>query len=131
MLQYYYETINNVRLLLSYTIRLEETMTKNPNIISGLMFGICEDIEFPTELRDFLDLDDQGIEGFDFMLTNPDLSKKIPRDVRMQYEILYSTISLELSENIAEMIKLLNEIESNPKETIHELIRSIYVKNKD
>lgn len=101
-------------------------MQKDAAIVSLLSIIFIDDIEIPDELRNFLAKDGQGIEGFDFMLRNSKLSKRIPRNVRIQYEILYNSISTQLLDKLSEIKKSILEIESNPKDSVHELIQQLY-----
>lgn len=95
--------------------------------MSGILVEcINKDLEIPPELKNFLDIDDQGIEGLDFMLKNPNLVKKIRPIVREQYEFLYGTLNIELSKQIAEMIEMLKEVESRPKDVIHTILNNVY-----
>ena len=98
-------------------------MSKNIDKIAGIVLGINpESLEIPKELRDFLKLDDQGIEGLDFMLKDAKLFRRIPPEVRAQYEILFFTMRTSIEESIKELRQSLDEIESNPKDLIHEFI---------
>lgn len=91
--------------------------------IVGILMGIkCDSLEIPKELRDFLELDDQGIDGLDFMLTDPNLCSRIPQNVRTQYEQLYGSISLELLSYLKKLKNSISEIEKDPKDIIHNFI---------
>ena len=66
-------------------------MSNIRNDIVGIVLGINPaSLEIPKELRDFLELDDQGINGLDFMLSDAKLSRRIPTTVRVQYEQMYA-----------------------------------------
>lgn len=98
-------------------------MSNVDNNIFGIVLGIdANSLEIPKELRDFLELDNQGIQGLDFMLSNPKLSSRIPPDVRIQYEYLYGTINLKLDDIMEKLEEVVNKIQKNPKEVIHALI---------
>ena len=101
----------------------------NTNFV-GAYLSIQTNHEIPANLREFLSLDDQGMKGLEFMLNNPKLAKRIPADVRLEYEALYAAISVEIDEQIALIRKHLDELESNPKSAIHEIIAHCYASNK-
>ena len=92
--------------------------------ITNIIIGINKDkIVIPNELRDFLKKDDQGIDGFIFMLKNPKLSKRIPTDVRAQYEVLRASIIENLETSIQETKKVLDKIQKEPDEAINKIIQ--------
>lgn len=92
--------------------------------ITNIIIGINKDkIVIPNELRDFLKKDDQGIDGFIFMLKNPKLSKRIPTDVRAQYEVLRASIIENLETSIRETKKVLDKIQKEPDEAINKIIQ--------
>ena len=92
--------------------------------LAGIVLGLGEPIELPADLRDFLTMDEmEGIEDFDFMLQNEVLYKKIPSEVRAQYEILYARLSCELEEICNNLEQSIEEMRSNPKVFIHDLIQ--------
>ena len=92
--------------------------------ITNIIIGIHKDkIVIPNELRDFLKKDDQGIDGFIFMLKNPKLSKRIPTDVRAQYEVLRASIIENLETSIRETKKVLDKIQKEPDEAINKIIQ--------
>ena len=97
----------------------------NKNIaLAGIVLGLGEPIELPAELQNFLTMDEMnGIEDFDFMLKNEKLCKKIPSDVRAQYEVLYARLSCELEEICNNLEQSIEEMKSNPKVFIHDLIQ--------
>jgi hypothetical protein len=98
-------------------------MYKKINQIAVITLGIDpKSVEIPNELRDFLKLDDQGIYGLDFMISDSNLAKRIPPDVRIQYEKLYTILRLNLEDSLKELRKSIDEIEKNPKDVIYELI---------
>lgn len=93
------------------------------NTLVNIMLGINkEKIFIPNELRDFLSKDDQGIDGFIFMLKNPKLSKRIPGDVRAQYEVLRASILTTLLESIEKTREILDNVEKTPDEVINKFI---------
>lgn len=55
-------------------------------------------IEISEEFREFLERDEQGIEGLEFMLENPRLSTRVPTEVRIQYECARGIIMERLQE---------------------------------
>ena len=92
-------------------------------VVAGIILGISKDyLKIPKELREFLKLDDQGIEGLDFMLRDSKLYKRIPDDVRIQYEILFANLRSELEKNIDLIKEHLEEIKKDPKPVIHDMI---------
>ena len=99
--------------------------------ISGIILGINADtLEIPNEFREFLKKDDQGMDGFQFMLKDYKLAKRIPSEVRLQYESLRSLLLEVIEESVAEMRKSLDEIEKNPDdEVINEFIQKAIDKN--
>ena len=101
-------------------------MSKSNITALGFVLGMKKPVELPTTLRDFLSLDDQGIEGLEFMLKDAKLSRRIPSDVRLEYEKLYFLLSSELDETLDEVEQAIKEARSNPKEIIHQLIQNSY-----
>lgn len=98
-------------------------MSNIRNDIVGIVLGINPaSLEIPKELRDFLELDDQGINGLDFMLSDSKLSRRIPTAVRVQYEQMYAELIAQLDSSIEELKKIIDEIENNPKNVIHSFI---------
>lgn len=61
-------------------------------------------------------------EGLDFMLRDSKLYKRIPDDVRIQYEILFANLRSELEKNIDLIKEHLEEIKKDPKPVIHDMI---------
>lgn len=99
-------------------------MSQKNIALAGLVLGMEKTVELPERLRNFLTMDGMdGINDFNFMLTNSKLCRKIPGDVRTEYEILYAQLSTELDEICYNLEKQLSEIRSNPKEIIHEMIQ--------
>lgn len=84
---------------------------ENFNILEslGLVCNIRADA-LPENLREFLSIDDQGIEGLEFMLSDSKLYKRIPPDVRITYEVLFGNLSLQLDNEIGKIIKKLNDL---------------------
>lgn len=101
----------------------------NTNFV-GAYLSIQTDYEIPANLRNFLSLDDQGMKGLEVMLNNPKLAKRIPANVRLEYEALYASISAEIDEQISRIRNHLDELENNPKSAIHEIIAHSYASNK-
>lgn len=101
-------------------------MAKNNITALGFVLGMKKPVELPINLRDFLSLDDQGIEGLEFMLKDEKLSRRIPSDVRLEYERLYFLLSSELDETLDEVEQAIKYARSNPKEIIHQLIQNSY-----
>lgn len=98
-------------------------MSNIRNDIVGIVLGINPaSLEIPKELRDFLELDDQGINGLDFMLSDAKLSRRIPTTVRVQYEQMYAELIVQLDSSIEELKKIINEVDKNPKNVIHSFI---------
>lgn len=98
-------------------------MNNIDNNIIGIVLGIdANSLEIPKEFRDFLELDNQGIEGLVFMLSDAKLSSRIPSEVRAQYELLYANLSLQLDNSIEKLKIMIDEIEKNPKDVIHSFI---------
>lgn len=93
---------------------------------SGVFLGCQSDIELSEEFKNFLALDEQGIEGLEFMLQDPKLTRRIPHSVRMEYEILYGQISQSIEEQISIIREELDKIEKNPKPVIHNIIGDAY-----
>ena len=102
----------------------------NKNIaLTGIVLGSIP-VEIPTELRNFLTNDGMdGIKDLDFMLRDPKLSRRIPKDVRYQYETIYAAISIDLDNNLDDLEQAIKEIRSNPKEVIHDFIQQSLEKN--
>lgn len=99
----------------------EDIRTK---FISGILLGINPDVlEIPDEFREFLKKDDQGMEGFEFMLKDYKLSKRIPTEVRIQYEAIRASVLECIEEAIDEMYKSLDEIKENPDTVINDFIK--------
>lgn len=96
------------------------------SLLSGIIFQLDGEIKLTDALREFLGYDNQGIEGLDFMLKDVKLSKRIPKDVRMEYEAIYGNLSYLLQSRIDEIRKALQELEENPKPVIHSMIQLLY-----
>ena len=92
----------------------------------GLILGMRKPIEIPPNLQEFLSRDDQGIEGLEFMLKDSKLSRRIPPNVRAEYETLYCVLSQELDENLKEVEQAIQAARSNPQKIIHQLIQKSY-----
>ena len=101
------------------------------DIISGLMLGIAGNDTLPDDLKEFLSRDEQGIEGLEFMLKDPKLFKRIPNQVRLQYEILYGKLSSSIEKDLANAKKAIDEIISNPTPVIHQMIQMMYEAEKE
>lgn len=97
---------------------------------SGAFMSMRNDYVIPESLKSFLSHDDLGMEGLEFMLKDSKLAKRIPQDVRLEYEILYATINSDIDKQIAKLRKQLDELEKNPKKAIHEIIEHSYANNK-
>lgn len=87
--------------------------------------------DLPPNLRQFLEMDGQGMDGLEFMLSHYELAKRIPKDVRLEYEALYGALSIQLEEKIAEWRKTLDAIEKNPRDAIHNAIQTTLEQQKD
>ena len=96
----------------------------------GLILGMRKPIEIPEALRDFLSLDDQGMDGLEFMLKSEKHCKRIPPEVRLEYETLYCILSQELEENLKEVEQAIQSVRSNPQQIIHQLIQKSYEAEK-
>ncbi len=94
----------------------------NMDMFSGVFLGIGDDVNIPENLKNFLKIDDQGIEGLEFMLKHPNLSERIPDDVRAEYVAIYSKIHLELLEHIEKMRRSLDALQKDPTPIIHGII---------
>lgn len=99
-------------------------------LFSGTFIAMEDNFELPEKLKNFLSIDDQGIEGLEFMLKDPKLSKRIPEDVRLEYEIVYAKLSTSIDDNIAKLRAELDKLEKNPQSIIHNAISYAYSKNK-
>jgi len=101
-------------------------MYKQYEISGGFFINIdLTGFTLPDELREFLQIDDQGIEGFDFMLKNPELSKRIPVNIRYQYELLYGQLMEVIQASLDRTKEEISKVEKNPRESIHELIQAL------
>lgn len=100
------------------------------DLVTGLILGMSVDSTLPEELKEFLSRDDQGIEGLDLMLKDSKLCQRIPSEVRVQYEILYSNLSSSIEEQLTKLQENIDEIMKNPKETIHQILQMMYVSSK-
>lgn len=89
---------------------------------STVLLGISNDVQVPERLKEFLEIDDQGIEGFEFMLKHPNLSERIPADIRADYVATYSRIRALIDEQVSVLRKSLDEIQENPTPIIHDII---------
>lgn len=99
----------------------------------SLLCNVRNDFEIPENLREFLSMDDQGIDGLDFMLKDSKLCRRIPSDVRASYEIIYARISEDLENELENAIKALQSLSSDNKarkEIIHKIIQDTYQKSK-
>ena len=79
-------------------------------------------VEVPESLKDFIAIDNQGIEGFEFMLKHPKLSERIPDNVRADYVTFYSKINALIHEQISKLRMSLDEVEKDPTAIIHDII---------
>lgn len=92
--------------------------------IAGFVLGMNKPIEIPERLREFLTTDGMdGINDLDFMISNPKLCRRIPTDVRAQYEVLYCQLSEEIDEICNNLEQQIADMRSKPKEYIHVLIQ--------
>ncbi|MFR0823495.1 MAG: hypothetical protein ACLU84_05335 [Clostridia bacterium] len=95
-------------------------------LLSGIIVHVKEMSELPEALQEFLSYDDQGISGLDFMLKDANLAKRIPKNVRVEYEALYGTLSYNLQSEIDKLREALAQLEENPKPLIHDIIQHLY-----
>jgi len=84
------------------------------------------DLEIPPVLLEFLDIEEMGMDGLEFMLKDPNLCSRIPKDVRYEYEILYAQLDSILEQGIEEVQLTLDEIRSNPRHAINSFIQALY-----
>lgn len=85
-----------------------------------------DSFELSESLKEFLSRDDQGMSGLEFMLNDPKLTKRIPDNVRYDYETLYGLISHEIDISTEKVIEYLSDLKKDPKELIHKIIQEIY-----
>lgn len=82
-------------------------------------------MQIPDEFRKFLEMDDQGMEGFEFMLKDTKLSKRIPPEVRFQYEILRTSLVEKIENAISETYEALEYIRKHPDIIVSQAIEDI------
>lgn len=99
-------------------------------LFTGIVLEIIQEQGLSTEFKEFLSLDDQGMEGLEFMLKDPKLCRRIPTQVRAEYEILYGNMAQNLQDRIEEIRKMLDQLEENPKPVIHQAIQKMYEAEK-
>lgn len=62
--------------------------------ILGLLISVSKTkCKISPELMEFLSIDDQGIDGIEFMLKNENLAKRIPENIRQEYELFRVAIA--------------------------------------
>ena len=101
---------------------------KSEAIISGIILGMSKETEIPKELQKFLKKDDQGIEGLLFMIKNHKLSKRIPSDVRTQYEETRAEFINTLEGSLKEILENVEKLMKDDKakeEFAHTMIQEI------
>ncbi len=103
-------------------------MENNNFMMSGIFLGLSSTFNLPPELYEFLSRDDQGMEGLEFMLSDPELSKRIPPKVRTEYEMLYASLTRSVSDMITKSKETLDAIEKDPKKVIQTIIQNAYEK---
>lgn len=101
-------------------------MEKDIFMLGGILLGLSDKLKLPKELYEFLSMDDQGMEGLEFMLSDSKLSRRIPPEVRKEYEIIYALLSNKLYETIENCKEDLDEIEKDPKRVIQSLIQESF-----
>ena len=100
--------------------------------LAGIVLGLGKPIDIPADLQDFLTMDEMdGIADFELMLKDEKLCRRIPSNVRAQYEMLYATLSCELDEICNNLEQSLKEMKANPKVFIHDLIQHSLEKSEE
>ncbi len=100
--------------------------------ILGLLISVSKTkCKISPELMEFLSIDDQGIDGIEFMLKNENLTKRIPENIRQEYELFRVAIAQDLIKNISSYKKMLAELEKNLEPTINHVAEEIYELSKE
>ena len=95
----------------------------------SLLCDIRKDFKLSDEFLEFLSRDDQGIDGLDFMIKDSKLCRRIPSNVRIEYEIILANTSEDLDKALEKAIKSFQELLSNndaKKAIIHRFIQMEY-----
>ena len=66
----------------------------------SLLCDIRKDFKLSDEFLEFLSRDDQGIDGLDFMIKDSKLCRRIPSNVRIEYEIILANTSEDLDKEL-------------------------------
>ena len=91
--------------------------------LAGILLGL-NTVNIPNNLRKFLTSDGMdGMKDLEFMLKDSKLSRRIPQNVRYEYETVYASLSIELDERLNDLEKAIKEMRSNPREIIHDAIQ--------
>ncbi len=99
----------------------------------SLLCNVKKDFSLPENLREFLGRDDQGIEGLLFMIKDSKLCRRIPEDVRVEYEIILANTSEDLDKALESAIKNFQALLANDdakKAIIHHFIQAEYEQSK-
>ena len=99
----------------------------------SLLCDIRKDFKLSDEFLEFLSRDDQGIDGLDFMIKDSKLCRRIPSDVRAEYEIILANTSEDLDKALESAIKSFQSLLDNDaakKEIIHKFIQAECMNNK-
>lgn len=99
----------------------------------SLLCDIRKDFKLSDEFLEFLSKDDQGIDGLDFMIKDSKLCRRIPSDVRAEYEIILANTSEDLDHALESAIKSFQSLLDNnaaKKKIIHKFIQTEYEKSK-
>ncbi len=99
----------------------------------SLLCNIREDFTLSERFQEFLSRDNQGIEGLDFMIKDSRLCRRIPADVRAEYEIIRAKtledLDVAINSAIKHFQKLLND-DDKKLSIIHHFIQLEYERKK-
>ncbi len=94
----------------------------SPHLL-GLICEVQKDFTISEKLLEFLNKDNQGIDGIEFMIKNYKLSLRIPPDVRSDYEKIRAQALNDLNEalekTISELTDLFNDEEAKKQVILH------------
>lgn len=98
--------------------------------LSHLVINLGISKKIPDNLQKFLSLDDQGMEGLEFMMKDPKLSLRIPSEVRAEYEIFSYELMSEIEKNLDVLEKQIAETRNNLRPMANTIISKLYDEQK-
>jgi|GEM_PF-5105545 len=108
--------------LLTFIEVIADESRKDVNFIIGKNLKLSK----PTKLKAFISQDEmEGLEDFLLMMKDEELCKRIPLDVRAEYEKLVYEMEKVFNESIRVIKEALKEMEGFRKESVHKNIQRI------